>query len=123
MADASKYYLERMLQEHDSLDYRPSLIAAAAVCLAINHPNIRETDGLAETPQPGVPKELVEYTGFAPELIYQTAEFVADKVANSVLIAQSGHKLTATKIKWSKASNSSVAKDFESPDAIDLFVS
>jgi cyclin B len=37
---AAHYYLERSLQEHDMLDYRPSEVAAAAVLLAINNPDI-----------------------------------------------------------------------------------
>jgi Cyclin, N-terminal domain/Cyclin, C-terminal domain len=53
MSNAAKYYMDRMLQEHDSLDYRPSVLAAAAVCLAINHPEIRDSDEI-ETEKPGV---------------------------------------------------------------------
>lgn len=53
MSCAANYYLERMLQEHDALQFRPSLIAASAVCLAINHPEIREYDEI-ETDKPGV---------------------------------------------------------------------
>jgi Cyclin, N-terminal domain/Cyclin, C-terminal domain len=53
MGDAAKYYMERMLQEHDSLMFRPSVIAAAAVCLAINHPEIRDYDEI-ESEKPGV---------------------------------------------------------------------
>lgn len=34
----ANYYMERMLQEHAALEYRPSLLAAAAVCLAHNNP-------------------------------------------------------------------------------------
>jgi len=52
MEKAAKYYLERTLQEHDSLDYRPSVLAAGALCLAINYPEIRDVDGYAD--QPGI---------------------------------------------------------------------
>ena len=58
MSIAANYYAERMLQEHDSLKYRPSIIAAAAVCLAINHPEIRGFDDV-EAAKPGV----VGFTG------------------------------------------------------------
>jgi len=45
---AATYYMERVLQEHDFLAFRPSVIAAAAVCLALNHPEIRQGDNLSE---------------------------------------------------------------------------
>lgn len=38
---AANYYLERTLQEYEFLEYRPSLVAAAAVCLALNNPQVR----------------------------------------------------------------------------------
>ena len=53
MAIAANYYAERMLQEHDALKFRPSVIAAASVCLAINHPEIRTFDSI-EASKPGV---------------------------------------------------------------------
>jgi hypothetical protein len=42
--DASKYYMERLLLEHESLGEPPSLLAVACVCLALNHPQIRAND-------------------------------------------------------------------------------
>lgn len=53
MECAANYYMERMLQEHDAIAFRPSVIAAAAVCLAINHPEIRDADQ-ARGKSPGV---------------------------------------------------------------------
>lgn len=50
---AANYYMERTLQEHDILKYRPSLVAAAAVSLALNNPEIRERDELPEQ-RPGI---------------------------------------------------------------------
>ena len=41
---ASSYYTERTLQEHDMLRYRPSLICAAAVTLALNNPDVGDYD-------------------------------------------------------------------------------
>ena len=38
---AASYYMERTLQEHEFLKYRPSLVSAAAVVLALNNPDIR----------------------------------------------------------------------------------
>jgi G2/mitotic-specific cyclin-B, other len=40
----ASYYMERMLQEHSALAFKPSLMAAAAVCLATNHPDRRDHD-------------------------------------------------------------------------------
>jgi hypothetical protein len=37
---AANFYMERSLQEHDLLNYRPSLVCAAAVVLALNNPAI-----------------------------------------------------------------------------------
>ena len=42
---AANYYLERCLQEYDLLKYRPSLVAATAVCLALNNADIRTEEG------------------------------------------------------------------------------
>ena len=38
----ANYYMERTLQEHDCLDYRPSMVCASAVILALNNPEIEE---------------------------------------------------------------------------------
>lgn len=53
MGYAAHYYMDRVLLEHDMLKFRPSVIAAAAVCLAVNHPCIRYTDN-AKDPAPGI---------------------------------------------------------------------
>lgn len=37
---AAQYYLERSLQEHDMLSYRPSEVCCAAVILAFSNPDI-----------------------------------------------------------------------------------
>jgi Cyclin, N-terminal domain/Cyclin, C-terminal domain len=53
---AANYYLELAMQDCDLLLHRPSLVALAVVCLAINHPRVREKDGLDNT-LPGVVRE------------------------------------------------------------------
>jgi hypothetical protein len=55
----ANYYMERMLQEHEFLAVRASLVAVAAVCLAINHPRIREKESLSTTMKPGVVRKSV----------------------------------------------------------------
>lgn len=49
---AAQYYMERTLQEHDLLKYRPSMVCAAAVTLALNNPDvaIQEEDYHREGP-------------------------------------------------------------------------
>jgi Cyclin, N-terminal domain/Cyclin, C-terminal domain len=68
MESAAHYYAERMLQEHDALQFRPSAIAAAAVCLALNHPEIRDFDEL-DTEKPGVVR-LQQMRNFQNELAW-----------------------------------------------------
>lgn len=40
----ANYYMERMLQEHTALRFKPSLLAVACTCLALNHPDRSEYD-------------------------------------------------------------------------------
>lgn len=53
MRIAANYYSDRVLQEYDFLSFRPSLIASAAVCLAVNHSDIRVHDSV-KTVMPGI---------------------------------------------------------------------
>lgn len=40
---AANYYMERTLQEHDMLSFKPSMVAISAVVLALNNPDIRDS--------------------------------------------------------------------------------
>lgn len=113
MSIASRYYLDRMLQEHDVLQFRPSLLAAAVVCLAINHPEIREFDEV-EGERPGMPKALLEYTGFLPASILEAAEFVTSKIDIQVQTL-SKRKLVAVKRKYQESRYKFISSDFEAP--------
>lgn len=44
----ANYYMERMLQEHSALKFKPSLLAASAVCLANSNPDRFEREGFTE---------------------------------------------------------------------------
>jgi len=44
----ANYYMERMLQEHSALEFKPSLLAAAAVCLANSNPDRLDCEGFSE---------------------------------------------------------------------------
>jgi cyclin B len=48
---AANYYTERTLQEHDMLQYRPSLICASAILLAMNHEEIAEEESIPWDPK------------------------------------------------------------------------
>lgn len=54
VSHAAQYYLERTLQEHDMLEYRPSEVCCAAVILAINNPDIRLLDDDDDRFLPGI---------------------------------------------------------------------
>jgi hypothetical protein len=56
---AAHFYLERMLQEYESLSYRGSMLAAACVCLALNHSELRVRDQL-DGPGPGVVRAWIQ---------------------------------------------------------------
>ncbi len=50
---AATYYLERSLQEHCFLQFRPSVVTASAVVLALNNPDIRVIEKDLDTELPG----------------------------------------------------------------------
>jgi G2/mitotic-specific cyclin-B, other len=45
MKAAANYYLERTLQEYEFLEFRPSLVACSAVCLAFKNPQVLVEQG------------------------------------------------------------------------------
>lgn len=51
---AASYYLERTLQEYDLLEYRPSLVCASVVILALNNPDIRIQEEEYQRELPGL---------------------------------------------------------------------
>lgn len=64
---AATYYMERMLQEYHLLKYKPSLVAAAAVTLAVNHQQIRNHEKIRGA-KPGVVSSL--HFGVEPHFLY-----------------------------------------------------
>jgi hypothetical protein len=54
MKNLARFYMERMLQEYSSLNYRPSLVAAAAVSLAMNNPDLLDSEGYDLVDAPGL---------------------------------------------------------------------
>jgi len=51
---ASRFYIDRVLQEHEHLAFRPSLLSLAAVCLAINNPEVAYSVGDSIDGNPGI---------------------------------------------------------------------
>ena len=71
---AATYYLERTLQEHDLLKYRPSMICASAVILALNNPDIPIHEKEDDRELPGL---VSEYCFMSLPVILQ---FLAQRV-------------------------------------------
>mmetsp|Transcript_21524 Transcript_21524/g.33180 ORF Transcript_21524/g.33180 Transcript_21524/m.33180 type:complete len:502 (+) Transcript_21524:228-1733(+) len=115
---AANYYMERTLQEHDLLIFRPSLVAAASVVLALNHLEVREKDRHCED-RTGVPECLSEYTGYSANQIIDCAEVIAVKVGEEVVTA-SRRQLIAVKKKYDHSKYHHVSSEFGEPDADDI---
>jgi len=96
---AANYYMERTLQEHDLLKYRPSLVCAACVALAINNPDIARIEDEADWKHPGLPAILLEYTNFTPNEVIECAKVIAQKVGEEPVTA-SRRQLVAVKRKY-----------------------
>lgn len=141
MESAANYYMDRMLQDPDYLKYRPSLFAAAAVCLAINNDDICLSEEIES--KPGIvrriedsilieynvhsrpcfsflqPLSLLEYTGFLAGEILEVATLIVSKISKSVVLA-SKRQLFAVKEKYSHPDFERVALDINPPDIAGL---
>eukprot|EP00568_Trieres_chinensis_P018239 CAMPEP_0183323278 /NCGR_PEP_ID=MMETSP0160_2-20130417/73938_1 /TAXON_ID=2839 ORGANISM="Odontella Sinensis, Strain Grunow 1884" /NCGR_SAMPLE_ID=MMETSP0160_2 /ASSEMBLY_ACC=CAM_ASM_000250 /LENGTH=538 /DNA_ID=CAMNT_0025490607 /DNA_START=28 /DNA_END=1644 /DNA_ORIENTATION=- len=93
---AANYYMERTLQEHDLLQYKPSVVAASCVILALSNPDIPAD---TETLNPGMPRILLEYTGFEEKVLLSCAKLIATKVGEDPVTA-SKRQLVAVKRKY-----------------------
>jgi len=96
---AATYYTERTLQEYDLNKYRPSVVSASAVILAINNPDICQRDEFNTTLVCGMPTLLLEYTGFKANELQECAKLIAVKVGEEPITA-SKRKLFAVKRKY-----------------------
>jgi len=95
----ANFYMERMLQEYSALKYRPSLVAATVVALSINNPDALETEGYSLHEAPGIPEELIRYSGFEIEEIKEVAKLMENKVGE-VDTTYSRRSLTSVKKKY-----------------------
>merc|ERR1740121_211905 len=116
---AANYYTERTLQEHDLLRYRPSLVGAAVVALALNNPDIYRNDNILETSDfPGLEgtQILLEYTGFGNEELLECAAIIARKIEEEPVTA-SKRQLVAVKRKYDNRRYQYVSTTVELPSA------
>mmetsp|Transcript_5507 Transcript_5507/g.12000 ORF Transcript_5507/g.12000 Transcript_5507/m.12000 type:complete len:508 (+) Transcript_5507:484-2007(+) len=111
---AASFYMERTLQEHDLLRYRPSVVAASAVILAMNNPSILAKEGAGGV-APGFPKVLLEYTGFAKSELRQVSRIICTKVGEEPVTA-SRRQLVAVKRKFDHDRYKRVSTAFDLPD-------
>jgi len=114
---ASNYYMERTLQEHELLSFRPSVVCASAVILALNNPDIHLKDGIPVHEFPGAHATniLLEYTGFQKSEIFECSAIMSKKIAEEPVTA-SRRQLVAVKRKYDNRKFSHVSKAIELPD-------
>jgi len=115
---AAHYYMERTLQEHDLLRYRPSLVAAASIALAINHPDIYKKEQNKRIKHPGLEgtKILLEYTGFKSSELLDCASVIARKIGEEPVTA-SKRQLVAVKRKYDNKKYQFVSTSVDLPCA------
>jgi hypothetical protein len=119
---AATYYLERTLQEHDILKYRPSTICASAVVLAMNNPAILKKDSRSPRSKvvlPGVPQDLLDYTQFPKKDILDCAKIIAGHVGQEPVTA-SRRQLIAVKRKFDNKKFLFVSGNIPNPEIQDV---
>jgi len=110
----SHYYMERTLQEHDMLKFKPSLVAAAAVILALNNCEVARAANNGNVI--GFPLIILEYTGFSKEELYKCAVLIARKVGEEPVTA-SRRQLVAVKRKYDSSRYENVSSRLGLPTA------
>jgi len=108
---AANYYMERTLQEHDMLSFKPSMVAISAVVLALNNPDIRDSSTSL-----GVPVLLVEYSNFQACKILECATLLSKKVSEEPVTA-SRRQLVAVKRKFDSRKYLNVSTTIDLPNA------
>ena len=66
---AASYYLERTLQEYSFLQFRPSVVCASAVILALNNPDIQVKEEDLERELPGFVSSQIETSNCCSNMI------------------------------------------------------
>ena len=110
----ASFYMERTLQEHDSLQFRPSVLAAAAVSLAMSNPDVLEFAEHDEDHQPGIPKILIRYTGFCISEIREAARLM-ERTVPETTSTNARRTLAAVKRKYESDRYDCVSTAFTPP--------
>jgi G2/mitotic-specific cyclin-B, other len=113
----ANYYMERTLQDYIFVTYRQSLVAATAVCLALNNEDARKFGNISGA-KPGIPKILLEYTSFTKAQIFEVAEKIVDCVGEEIVTA-SARELLSVKRKFESINFGAVAF-FVHPEVCDI---
>jgi len=97
---AANYYMERTLQEHDLLRYRPSLVSASTVVLALLNPDVhlKERKKSVILVTEGT-KIILEYTRFKRSELIECSSIIARKIGEEPVTA-SKRQLVAVKRKF-----------------------
>lgn len=66
MRHLANFYMERMLQEYGMLNYRPSIVAASAVSLAMNNPDLLDLEGFEPGQVPGIVSSTLQTFFYFP---------------------------------------------------------
>jgi len=117
--NAANYYMERTLQEHELLRFKPSVIAASCVILALNNPDIPVEQGKT---RPGLSKILIEYTGFEKAILLECANLTAIKVGEEPVTA-SRRQLVAVKRKYDNKKFQNISMSVKCPNLDDIVTS
>ena len=112
----SSYYMERMLQEHNALQYKPSLLAATAIALALTNPdriNFDATQPISHNPASPL-AALLAYSGYELENIREAAALFEARVGQQGG-SQGRRNLVAVRRKFEAARFLHVSMDFTLP--------
>jgi len=110
----ANFYMERTLQEHESLQFRPSLLAAAAVSLAMSNPDVLEFAEDGEVHQPGIPQNLLRYTGFSNSQVLKAARLM-ERTVPETTSTNARRTLAAVKRKYESDRYDCVSTAFTQP--------
>mmetsp|Transcript_9261 Transcript_9261/g.13132 ORF Transcript_9261/g.13132 Transcript_9261/m.13132 type:complete len:276 (+) Transcript_9261:775-1602(+) len=109
---AANYYMERTLQEHDMLCFKPSLVSASAVILALNNSCFQKSDDFTSSSK--MHELLIEYTGFNENEITKCSKLIIKKLGEEP-ITNSRRQLVAAKRKYDNKKYQFVSTSFDLP--------
>eukprot|EP00586_Coscinodiscus_wailesii_P008525 CAMPEP_0172523894 /NCGR_PEP_ID=MMETSP1066-20121228/293900_1 /TAXON_ID=671091 /ORGANISM="Coscinodiscus wailesii, Strain CCMP2513" /LENGTH=477 /DNA_ID=CAMNT_0013306991 /DNA_START=1016 /DNA_END=2449 /DNA_ORIENTATION=- len=120
----SNYYMEKALHDHEFLRYRPSILSASAVILALNNPDIHLKEGVAAVHGvkcdefPGAPatNALLEYTGFHESEIFECCAAMVKTIEENFTKKSKEEPLVEVEKKYGSRKFHYVSRDIELPN-------